>query len=383
MTNPTLSNISKPLAVTATMLRVYHFAEFDGLLPEEAMRDYCASNGTRFTTVKAEPFVGSAKMQAGSREYAIVRSNAKVFFPVSLQDDDAFVCGIALLFERAGFSVKRPMRDRLVCTTALDRFCVASSSDLSTSTAAAASSQCAWSRTSSTSSSLADCSFVSACAAERQQFNSGTAPHHTTGQLSSDWGGMMGRLGDRTVPVDNAEHESNLSDPDMQIQCVEPGLFIGPYVALCDAKTLSVHGITHAINASQRTSVVATTLCGLKVLDIDVVDASSSDIMKHLPGCRAFIARALLEGGTVLVNCFAGVSRSASIVIDWWMHRDHLTFRMARNKLRAIRTCIKPNGGFRTQLERHYRLENARKKPTSRSQDVDLASGRNNTQSKC
>jgi hypothetical protein len=162
------------------------------------------------------------------------------------------------------------------------------------------------------------------------------------------------RLGDRLVPVDAFEHNSNMRDCDLRMQRIEERLWLGPYVSLCDLEELKAQGITHAVNASQKISAVARR-AGIAVLDIDVPDSDRAKMEPHLAATRQFITDALSQGGVVLVNCFAGISRSATIVIDFLMHRDGLDFKTARNRVKAQRMCIKPNAGFRSELERLHR----------------------------
>jgi tRNA nucleotidyltransferase/poly(A) polymerase len=157
-------------------------------------------------------------------------------------------------------------------------------------------------------------------------------------------------FGHRFSPVDDFERESNWRDHDLQMQSTESNVFIGPYTSLCDPFFLSKHGITHAINASRCTSEVARRY-GIKVLDVDLKDSTNAKLEPHLAQCRSFIQRAIDTGGKVLIVCFAGVSRSASIHIDYWMYRDGLTFQQARDRLRKVRSCVHPNRSFRNELE--------------------------------
>eukprot|EP01041_Mallomonas_annulata_P000726 gene726-1398_t len=54
--------------------------------------------------------------------------------------------------------------------------------------------------------------------------------------------------------------------------------------------------------------------------------------------------------GNVLVHCFAGVSRSASIVLAFLMKINNMSLEDARKFLKSKRRCICPNDGFIKQL---------------------------------
>ena len=48
---------------------------------------------------------------------------------------------------------------------------------------------------------------------------------------------------------------------------------------------------------------------------ISVPDMPSTNLLQHMPGAVAFIEQAISTGGSILVHCMAGVSRSATVRI--------------------------------------------------------------------
>lgn len=60
----------------------------------------------------------------------------------------------------------------------------------------------------------------------------------------------------------------------------------------------------------------------------------------------AFLKEALHSGGGVLVHCYAGVSRSATIIIAYLMQEQKMTFLDAMNYVRIRRPIVCPNFGF-------------------------------------
>lgn len=77
-----------------------------------------------------------------------------------------------------------------------------------------------------------------------------------------------------------------------------------------------------------------------------------------------FIDAGLAGGGAVLVHCFAGVSRSVTVVAAWLMLRsgraDCADAEGALAAVRAARPRAKPNAAFWAMLERleHTRVDN-------------------------
>jgi len=67
--------------------------------------------------------------------------------------------------------------------------------------------------------------------------------------------------------------------------------------------------------------------------------------LRHFPASIAFIKDGLKKGG-VLVHCFAGVSRSATIVIAYLMQEKEMNMEHAFSFASRARPIIFPNMGF-------------------------------------
>ena len=79
---------------------------------------------------------------------------------------------------------------------------------------------------------------------------------------------------------------------------------------------------------------------------IKAYDKSSQSLLRHFPAAIAFMKDAIHRGGGVLVHCYAGVSRSATITIAFLMQEHELTFDQAFSKASKARPIIFPNIGF-------------------------------------
>lgn len=71
-----------------------------------------------------------------------------------------------------------------------------------------------------------------------------------------------------------------------------------------------------------------------------------------------FIRNALVNGGVVLVHCFQGVSRSASIIIGYLITYNSMNFEQAYDYLKHKRACVNPNYGFMNQLRNYAKRLN-------------------------
>lgn len=86
-------------------------------------------------------------------------------------------------------------------------------------------------------------------------------------------------------------------------------------------------------------------------LEIGIWDESDEDIRQYFSAAIAFIDKIVQDKGKrVLVHCAMGVSRSATIVIAYLMHKEGISLMDAFRKVKERRPCIEPNRGFQSQL---------------------------------
>ena len=78
-----------------------------------------------------------------------------------------------------------------------------------------------------------------------------------------------------------------------------------------------------------------------------------------------------LCGGSVLIHCYAGISRSATVCLAYLMKSEHMRLEEAFEFVRKLRGVISPNLAFMMQLSK-YEVELQQKENT----DVSLSSGR-------
>ncbi|KAF4364620.1 hypothetical protein CsatB_019727 [Cannabis sativa] len=79
-------------------------------------------------------------------------------------------------------------------------------------------------------------------------------------------------------------------------------------------------------------------------------DMESENLLDHLDVCLNFIDESRKKG-SVLVHCFAGVSRSATIITAYLMRSEHLSQEDALLSLRQSCEFVCPNDGFLDQLK--------------------------------
>lgn len=79
-------------------------------------------------------------------------------------------------------------------------------------------------------------------------------------------------------------------------------------------------------------------------------DTDRENLLDYLDVCLDFIDKSRKEG-SILVHCFAGVSRSAAIITAYLMRTEHLSQEDALESLRQSCEFVCPNDGFLEQLK--------------------------------
>jgi len=125
-------------------------------------------------------------------------------------------------------------------------------------------------------------------------------------------------------------------------------LYLGS-AACTKAGVLSVLDITHVVSLVNR--ALEKPHWSIQHLHCSIPDATDVDLTPSMEDALPFIARAIAEGGRVLVHCERGVSRSASVVTAYLMMRQHSHLPAALAAVRAARPCANPNPGFMAQLK--------------------------------
>ena len=89
----------------------------------------------------------------------------------------------------------------------------------------------------------------------------------------------------------------------------------------------------------------------IEYLSIVIEDSESEDIYKWFEETSNFISTAK---SPVLIYCWAGISRSVTILIAYLISKKNMSYLTGYFKIKAIRPFIRPNIGFVNAL---YQIE--------------------------
>ncbi|CAI5718232.1 unnamed protein product [Hyaloperonospora brassicae] len=126
------------------------------------------------------------------------------------------------------------------------------------------------------------------------------------------------------------------------------GLFIGSYGAASNLEALAETKITHILCVAPSLPLKFPET--FTYLQLKVADRPSVTISAFFDRAFDFIDSALSLRGKVLVHCFMGRSRSATIILAFLITRHGYTLSDALCALRRTRPQAQPNSGFYREL---------------------------------
>ena len=147
----------------------------------------------------------------------------------------------------------------------------------------------------------------------------------------------------------------------MAMHQITDSIWVGSLMALSGPKTMQKYNITHVL------SVLDINAAGygverfekpikdnFKHLYLEIQDTEEEDIMQFFPQTNDFIDDAIANGGSVLVHCIAGISRSATCACPHIMRQNKWTVQQTVDFVRTKRPIANPNPSFLEQLEVYY-----------------------------
>lgn len=130
---------------------------------------------------------------------------------------------------------------------------------------------------------------------------------------------------------------------------VLPYLYISGQSHAYSLEWLQNHNIAYVINAAEEVDSKFPKL--IKYLSLKLDDHKKERIERTFVRSYDFIEHARREGRSVLVHCYMGISRSATIVLYYLMRKNNMTYEDALSFLRAKREIVNPNEGFEKVLK--------------------------------
>lgn len=134
-----------------------------------------------------------------------------------------------------------------------------------------------------------------------------------------------------------------------QPSCILPGkLYLGDYRGGHDMEFLKREGIRGILSLGSMEDHVHYKLHDdMEHHFVFIDDHEREPIHEHFDECVAFIRNV---EGPVYVHCWAGISRSATIVLAYLIIEEGMEMRDAWQWVKQRRPCVSPNDGFTDAL---------------------------------
>lgn len=134
---------------------------------------------------------------------------------------------------------------------------------------------------------------------------------------------------------------------------IEEGLFLGSVGGAFNKEALKCLNITHVLIIAN--SIQPAFPDDFVYKKIEVLDTPDTNLKIHFNECFDFIDEARQAGGGALVHCFAGRSRSATVIIAYLIKQHQMSLSQACLLVKSKRPQIAPNIGFMKQLRNFER----------------------------
>ncbi|KAJ3732089.1 protein-tyrosine phosphatase-like protein [Lentinula guzmanii] len=145
------------------------------------------------------------------------------------------------------------------------------------------------------------------------------------------------------------KHSSNSVE---RASLIIPRLYLSDFSTAMDEEIMLKLGVTHVVSVLDWSPEFLASIPAPHRLHISLRDLPTADILAHLDSTTRFVKAALEENesNVVLVHCFQGVSRSATVVCAYLISTAGMTAMESITFVQSKRRIVSPNNGFRKQL---------------------------------
>lgn len=134
---------------------------------------------------------------------------------------------------------------------------------------------------------------------------------------------------------------------------VAPNVYVGDEAAAADLNALTAAGVTHVLNCTAMPSALEGMPGAPVFAHLGLMDNTSDlpRMQQAMTQGADFVEAAVQGGGTILIHCHRGISRSATIAIAYLVRATQQPAESVFEQLRACRRVIDPNLGYWVALK--------------------------------
>ncbi|EDR22956.1 dual specificity protein phosphatase, putative [Entamoeba dispar SAW760] len=128
---------------------------------------------------------------------------------------------------------------------------------------------------------------------------------------------------------------------------IDEHIYLGSLDSTRNRDILIERNITGILSLGVKAIIVSKKI---QVEYIDIGDLASEAIDQYFTKCFEFMDSIIKGGGSILIHCHAGISRSSTILIAYLMYKKMWSYKEAVIFIKKKRPIISPNSGFEKQL---------------------------------
>ena len=144
---------------------------------------------------------------------------------------------------------------------------------------------------------------------------------------------------------------SNIFSSKFEANMIIENLYLGNIDSSYDYAELKNIGITHVVSVLQ--GYIPPYPDDFNYLVVNALDDENTNLKDVFDEAIEFIDEGI-ENGKVLVHCYAGRSRSATIVIAYIVKKFGMSVEKALKFVKGCRGIVMPNKYFMKQLDEYY-----------------------------
>jgi len=135
------------------------------------------------------------------------------------------------------------------------------------------------------------------------------------------------------------------------ISQITDNIYLSGVLGANDKKSLDKNNITEIINCTKNIpnyfeNKLNSHNVPYNYLRIPVDDTMGQNIEQYFNITFDTIDKSIKDNKKILIHCFAGISRSATILIAYFMKKNNWDYTTAYNLIKSKRSIIKPNRDF-------------------------------------
>ena len=129
-------------------------------------------------------------------------------------------------------------------------------------------------------------------------------------------------------------------------------VFIGSIDSVYDIEILRKHGINNIISVIS--DFIPPYPEDFNYLVVNALDTHNTDLTNVFETTNEFIEKSLDNNESILIHCYAGRSRSVSVLIAYIIYKFGMDYENSLNAIKYKRNFVEPNEKFREQLIKYY-----------------------------